>query len=300
MNFTIGAILIIVFLLPGYLFRKGFYNFPYSRHLNKSNSFDEISSILICSVVLHLLFYLLLDYYQLLDDLKAFIIFYYDDYEIIKNHSNFIQKNNLRLSFSNVTLMFFGFWIASLHIGLILNKNIREFKLDTKIRFFKYSNDWYYYLSGLVLDYPDEVGDSSEVNLVYIDILTRINDETSILYSGILVEYNLDSNGNLKNISLNGAVRHVFKPNNNKPKIIKFPTSYLIIPADEIININIRYFKDLATDTSREYSEAKLIKIVLQHFYNLITLYYPLYGIYLIFKLLVGKPAGRIIRLYLN
>lgn len=217
---------------------------------------------------------------ELLDDLKDFFIYYYNEFDLLKNHEVLNGTSDLSLSFSKFVFICFIFWFSSLYVGLFLNKNIREFNIDTKIRFFKYSNDWYYYFYAKVLDYPDQKGNSKDVDLFFLDILAKIDNAAPVIYSGILVEYNLDNYGELKNIYLKGAVRQAYHKNRLSSRIVEFPNDYLIIPAHEIININIRYFYNKEKGNGLDVSESKIFKFLLQQIYNLVILYYPLFLVY--------------------
>ncbi|MES2138275.1 MAG: hypothetical protein V4511_01105 [Bacteroidota bacterium] len=247
MNFTLSTILIIFFLVPGFIFRRAYYSSPFPRKYSKFSLFGEISWIIIPSVILQIFgIYLVYWFWDRpfieLQNLYVFILDCYKTSPIFENNINF-----------NVIVIYTAIlWIISFVLGFLINLVIRRTHLDKRFRIFSFDNEWYYYLSGEILDFPHVEGTSKEVGLTFVDVLTKTGEET-VLYSGICQKFDLKEDGGLASICLTNVQRKGFV--NNKTTTVsggdtmqtfeykEFPSTFLVIPFENILNLNVRFFK---------------------------------------------------------
>lgn len=156
--------------------------------------------------------------------------------------------------FHKYVMEFLGFTIFSLFIGYVFGWIIVliERKWSVITRFIGLNNEWYSLFDGQTLT------DNSELSLTLINILSN-TQETTTIYSGILVEYFLKprSNGELEYIVLSSATRidmkksqhamdmetrtNPFSPDNKA--VSKIPGEFFIIPMKEVLNINVSFLK---------------------------------------------------------
>jgi hypothetical protein len=144
-------------------------------------------------------------------------------------------------------------WIISFASGYLINLVIRRTHLDKRFKIFSFDNEWYYYLSGEILDFPNIEGTSKEVGLTFVDVLTKTGEET-VLYSGILQKFDLKEDGGLASICLTNVQRKGFgnhksseignqDPSREYFEYKEFPSTFLVIPFENILNLNVRFFK---------------------------------------------------------
>ncbi len=248
MNFTLSTILIIFFLIPGFIFRRAYYSSPFPRKYSKFSLFGEISWIIIPSIILqifgvYLIYWCWYVNYLELHKLYYFVIDCYKEKPVLTDSFNY-----------HVIVIYTAIlWAISFAAGFFINLIIRRTHLDKRFRIFSFDNEWYYYLSGEILDFPHIEGTSKEVGLTFVDVLTKTGEET-VLYSGILQKFDLKEDGGLASICLTNVQRKGFA-NAKTSEIVNenpfkeyfnykdVPSSFLVIPFENILNLNVRFFK---------------------------------------------------------
>jgi fumarate reductase subunit D len=117
------------------------------------------------------------------------------------------------------------FLFASLS-GILSSKLLRFLKLDIKFKIFRFKNQWYYIFSGEVLDFEkfriaknvqfNELPENQNVLLTYADVLVSNNQGNRELYTGYVVDYDLnqDDISKLEKLYLLDAFRYK-KPNSS-------------------------------------------------------------------------------------
>lgn len=235
-------------LIPGFIFRRAYYSSPFARKYSKFSLFGEISWIIIPSIILqilgiYLMYWFWYENFMELQTLYNFII------ECYKPEPKITGDLNYHVLISYTIIL----WLVSFAAGYLINLVIRRTHLDKRFRIFSFDNEWYYYLSGEILDFPHVEGTSKEVGLTFVDVLTKTGEET-VLYSGILQKFDLKEDGGLASICLTNAQRKGFA-NNKTSDIVddnpmkeyfeykEFPSTFLVIPFTNIINLNVRFFK---------------------------------------------------------
>jgi len=131
--------------------------------------------------------------------------------------------------------------------GHLLRVCVRKGEWDLKTKFWRFGNPWHYLISGEATRIPDLNIARPETPdfLTWIDALTHCGNAL-LLYSGMLLDYELDDKGGLGSISLIEPVvrRHDELGKTGEPLLESRPvepSSVFVIAAEKILNINITY-----------------------------------------------------------
>ncbi len=283
MSLSITALLIILLLIPGILFRRAYFVFPFSRKYTINSTFDEISVILIPAIIFHIIGYWVLRETRFYGEFRNLIFFLTD---ILSGNQDFntASANDIYpFKLNDIIYCLAILWGSSYYTGIFLNQNIRKLKIDAKFRFFRYKNEWYYYLTGRVLDFPNVMGESAKINMTLADVLIKGNNY--YLYRGFLTDYYLSENGGLSCICLKQAYRTIFVNDTSKYNFVKIEGDYYIIQAADIVSFNLRYFHQKESiPRFRNNSISKFLSEILVFLFDIFTLATP---IYLVFKSII-------------
>lgn len=263
MNIAFTTIIIFIILAPGFLSRIA-YN---SSKLSVANSNKNIVNELTFSIIPALIFQIVGIF--LVDKLSN----YYVDFELL---GNLILGNNegddIKLSFKKIEeykYLIFGYNIIIFSIaficGYLSRKIIRYLKLDRSIRYLRFSNKWHYIFTGECLDFPDVPDNYEDIDEKIVNVLCKVNGK-NILYTGTLFNYYINSNGDLEAIHLKYPIRRMLDSDNEidySKKYYEIESRYLVIPDNDIININFRYFNlvEINEDDLTKEEKDELIEI---------------------------------------
>ena len=256
MNIIYGSIVLFLALLPGIVFRKSYLASEFSRKLISEKVIDDIIWAVVPGVIIHSLSFIIVPY----------ISNYEFDLELI---GNFISGNNnekvlsdiyknIQCYYKEISAYYLLMCIIAFNGGHFSRVLVRLFKWDIKFKQFRFTNRWYYILSGESLMFPNQkiMWDISEKDYMSIDVLSKTSSGHNILYKGILYNYHLTNDGGLESIVLQWPRRRYLYDENimleekskrktKKRKTIRFkyteiPSTKLIIPFENIENINLR------------------------------------------------------------
>lgn len=157
-----------------------------------------------------------------------------------------------------------------------LSKQIVRLRIwDRRRKVFRFQNSWHYILKGEFFDFPRaaydlEVDKVEDIEMVFVDALVNTNDGT-VIYDGILVDYELSSDGGLETITFKESERRFLKNDSceqkcecsqgevvdsavtgNKKNYYKIPGHLLILKYSEILNLNFTYYK-ITKDVDNNY-----------------------------------------------
>jgi len=226
------------------------------------------TSSLIPAIILHALWYFLasaLTAYQV--DLEVLGRLFSTHENIGKAFRN-IQDFDLQIILYQVSILFFA-----AVLGFSSKYIVRKFKWDRRSKLFRFQNGWHYLFTGEFFDFPKasfdlEVDKVDQIELVYVDILVDAK-EGSILYEGILVDYELSKDGGLGYVILKETIRRFLIPegaylvdekdllqeNYANTELLNPNKFYnpikghiVVIPNKDIKNINFSYYKIEETD----------------------------------------------------
>lgn len=243
MNFALPTIILLLMLVPGFLFRRLYYSGEFSKEYFKQNFSDYIFPSLIFSILIHL-------FCQGLIRLLGYKINLWPLFILIGSNGSSSEMSVTFLQiYQNIYHLFIYFIItatAGAVLGLLGKYLVRKLKLDRKFQLFRYQNEWHYVFTGEILDFPNISGLNAEPEVQYIDALVK-TAEGSVLYSGYLSHYVLSSSNGIDQIYLSDVKRRFLKddyqPPHNKDPYYYMPSDFTIIPYHEILNFNITYYR---------------------------------------------------------
>ena len=240
MDVALGGLVILIILLPGISFRKGYFSEEFSNQYTIRDFFTLFINTLFPSLILYLLalpiiFYFFGGYYY---DFRTLLGILSSNDELVKTSIEQIDKFKYQIIIFQgvVNLISFG-------IGLRARDVVLHFSIDAKNKFFRYKNIWHYLLTGKFILFErsqielkrDTVKD---IDITYIDAIVQVG-ETVFTYTGILVDYELSEDGTLDLIYITDSLR---KPIDElEYKEINGHT--LVLKYENIINLNLVFIQ---------------------------------------------------------
>jgi hypothetical protein len=168
-----------------------------------------------------------------------------------------VQNNSVKILGYNLTIFLF-----SGICGYYWKQTVRNKKWDRRFKIFRYQNSWHYILKGEFFDFPRaeitlEMDEVEDIEFVFVDAIVQIGRE-SYLYDGILVDYELRSDGGLETISIKNAQRRKLSDDSeidadgaksdNSDKYYPIIGHILLIKYSELKNLNFAYLRLEKTD----------------------------------------------------
>jgi len=261
-NITVGFIAIFIsIVIPGLLFLRFYYFGEFSKQFTTK---EPIGRSLLYSIIpgIAIQFFCLLIYAGIINkNLKVSTV--------LNVHRDLLgegQMNPETTTFLDNHLLDFGIYslivlCVSILLGIVVSRFILITGWDRRSKLFRYKNQWYYIFKGHmfgfkkfkqavnVLNRPNLK--SKNVDMVFADVLINASGKTR-LYTGFVVDYDLDSNDptKLEKIYLFDAHRYKSievedekKPGEKKTIVEKkpIPGSVFILPVQDMVNINLLY-----------------------------------------------------------
>lgn len=251
MNLALGAFILTLLFLPAVSFRLAVNRLENLKGLLSGLSItDSIWVFTIVPIVIHAV--LLLFFWVTGIVVKFDLIL-----NIIYSNPKFVLDNNV---LGIDTIKFLGYSLVAILAGFFLGFIVNYLEERNKLisRLFSLGNEWYEAFEGDILNISGEGANVSNIDLVYLDVLTNTK-ESSILYSGILVKYYYKPKSTeLDYLVLQKAVKRDLRKEYRSDKMhiesgkssfydakvgetMPIRGDYLIVPMKEVININISY-----------------------------------------------------------
>jgi hypothetical protein len=250
MNIALGTVILFVIIVPGIIMRRFYYTEEFSRKYIRNSIVDEMVFAIVPAFLIH--FFAIVIIHQFTP--------YYIDFDtlaiLLTNSGN--EKHTIKAfhairdNMSAILCYNFTLWNGAAIIGFMARIVIRKNKLDRKYKFLKYGNDWHYLLTGEFTDFPKINGNSESIDLIFVDALTKA-DGKNVIYTGILVDYKLAAAGVLDFLILKEAKRiYTSEKSPGITNSINIPGDYFIVLYNQILNINLTYYKLEEEDTATE------------------------------------------------
>jgi hypothetical protein len=247
MNLVFGSLFLFILISPGLIFRFSYLQGTYAKLTFKVSAVEEIFWALIpafflqsaaiiivqefwgCDINLEVIYQLItggkdVDFILIQKDLTAFLLY--------------------------ITVLL----IISVVLGITGRSLVRKYKLDLKLKFLRFGNEWYYLFSGEVF-YHSKKLEPANIFLIQIDVMVS-SSEGDIIYSGILEDFYLSKDNGLDRIYLRNVYRRNLKDDleQNTPspgflnrssdeRYYAMPGDLFVITYNKIINLNITYIK---------------------------------------------------------
>jgi len=265
--------LFIALIIPGFIFKRFYYYGEFSKQFTRH---DPILKSLIESIIpgllIHLfcavLFIFLLEFYSF----KELV----DSYALMSKLSDLSEVDwssdliNTLLAYS--LLLYFN---ASF-LGFLLSRTVRILKLDTQWKILRFKNEWYYLFHRDILKFKKFKAHISDEKrnqkflMPYVDVLIEKSENSTALYSGLLVDYDLNPKEihKLDKLYLTEAVRYKLKDGQQAEKKA-IPGDLFVLNANRLININVSwiYRQDIqqnsVDDKQRKLTSYQNLSIVL-------------------------------------
>lgn len=245
MNIAIGTIVFIFLLVvPNTIFRRFFYTGPFSLEYFKPTPFLSFISSIVPGFLLHISFiYLILTFFPKFFDDVHNLYMQLSDKETLTTSvslSPLIKGSLIKIFHYNIFL-----WAYVMILSVTSKALIRRLRLDRKIKLFRFRNNWHYIFSGEILDFPYIKGKTKNISFTYIDIMVGINGGT-LLYSGLYYDHIIAQDGfSLESISISEVSKRFVGNTDEENQPVEKPTipgDFILIPAKNIINMNVSYY----------------------------------------------------------
>lgn len=245
MDVTFGLITFLVLVLfPGLLFRKLYFYGPFSKQFSAGLNLISLNAIsIVPGLVSLLLAYAFYDSLISEVDLGAII----DKLKEINNPTVRFKESGdtpVRELLNRKAIPFIGsVYLVSIFLGVLSGRLVRNFGIDKKTKLLRFSNIWFYYfkLKYIPNRSPRYLRENGKKHLfTNADILIATNNE-QILYSGIVIDYELDSNNcqELNKIVLKDAKRYHLEDGKRVP--VEIPGDLFILDCSSMLNINLTH-----------------------------------------------------------
>ncbi|WPO92517.1 hypothetical protein [Chryseobacterium sp. HR92] len=241
MDIALSGIILLILILPGISFAKGFYSGEFSNQYTTSDFYNLLINTLFPSLILYLLSYPIIYYvfnYDFGFDIILGLSSSNDD--VIKTAITTVEKNKIAIIVYQVLLNIIAYSIGNRFKKCVLSKSF-----DTKYDILKYKNVWHYIITARLLNFEknshilqnDTVED---VDFTYVDALVNVNEQTFI-YRGVLADYQLARDGGLDLLIVTNAQRKLISDQSGIYKDIK--GNYIILKYSDLINLNLTFIQ---------------------------------------------------------
>ncbi|MFV5686137.1 hypothetical protein ACM55I_11890 [Flavobacterium sp. GB2R13] len=238
MEIALGALIIIILLLPGICFRKGYFSEEFSNQYTIKDFFQLFVNTFIPSIVLYLIalpIILIFGYKYNISTLIGLIS---------SNDTLFVKSVDKVGKFQNEILLF-QFIINSISflIGYQLKNHFIRKSLDSTIEFFRYKNIWHYVLSAKFINFERSQislnnNTVEDVDITYVDALVAVGEKVFI-YNGMLVDYQLATEGHLDFL----IIKDVQRKQIDKRRYKDVNGHVIILKYENIINLNLTFIE---------------------------------------------------------
>lgn len=251
MNIAFPALFILLLVLPGIILRYTYARGPWRWESPTSipNLSDEIAYSVALAVGLHVFWLVLADALGHPADLRSVMSLLTGSYG---RNAEYFERSIRSVSdhYVRVGLYFISLYIASAAIGLTLHSAVRRFGLDRRTRILRFRNEWYYLLSGEIMEFGESPEPAPAIDGVYLSAIVDHSDG-SFLYRGIVRDFTFGRDGQLEKIIL--TLAHRRKLESDRERLTPPITSSS--PPDE------RYYAIEGDFFVLRYSETKTINL---------------------------------------
>lgn len=269
MSLVFGSVFLFILISPGLIFRFSYLQGTYAKLTFKVSAVEEVFWALVPALFMQVVGILIVEntFHQTirLDILYCLI-----------TGSEEIDFKTIRPDLFPFLLYLSVLIVASVLLGITTRILVRKLKLDLFLAFLRFGNEWYYLLSGEILNLAKRTGDpnapwyipfrdyldtlrkrKSRIELIQVDALVN-SSEGNFIYSGILENFFLSKDNGLDRIYLSNVYRRKLKddldadtPNvgylarHLDERYYSMPGYLFVITYENIINLNITYYTDL-------------------------------------------------------
>lgn len=242
MNFALPTLVLLILLIPGFLFRRFYYSGEFSKEYFKQNFTDLILPSLILSGIINTFCYTAIYFLGYHSEAVPSIAVLLSGTTDSIRVSSAIQILFLNLYPGLSYFLFTG--VMGAVTGFLSKYLVRTYKLDRKYKLFRFQNEWHYLFSGEILDFPDIKGSAHTADFTFVDALVNTS-EGSVIYTGCLSAYVLSSSTGIDRLYLSDTRRRYLKDDvkqNGQERYYEMPGEFFVLFANQIINLHISYY----------------------------------------------------------
>lgn len=227
MNFALPAVMIILGLLPGIVFFKGYFSGRFPKRLAAITGVAELALYVVFAVpidwlalrVVRAWFGLELDFL-----LSAKLL-------LGPTGQHEAIAESIRESWTITAPVYFGVLVGAFLLGNLIRKLVWVFRLDLRFPFFRMRHEWYYVLLGRAHSLPRST-------VPFTDVLVEQPGGTQ-LYQGVVSSFEVGEDGNINQLIL----RSTYKDQGPgvQPRWRKVEGDRFVIAGPVIQSINMRY-----------------------------------------------------------
>lgn len=254
MNIAFQALLFLLLLLPGFIFLSA-YNGKLTKDSHIPLNFPSFSArgvlALVAAAGLHLVWVALSNLlgrvggWEVALDQVAYLL--------MGNYANgTASERSIRSMTADaplVALYFLSLYAFALFAGQALSRCVRRLKLDLRLPWLRYANDWHYLFSGEVLQFPETLEAAREVDGAFISATVELGGKP-YLYVGVLKDYWLNRDGGLDRLLLSAVWRRDLSADKTGEVIVPFwedaryypiDGDYFVLPCAGLKTLNVQY-----------------------------------------------------------
>jgi hypothetical protein len=244
MEFAVSALLLLILLLPGFIlqlsYTKGLWRWN-SPIVNRPIT-ELVPSSIILAGALHLVWAPIASQIEPIrfDVLMMFLLgnFGHEE-EFFAYAMESITGHPYKIAFYFLTL----FTFAAI-VGYAAHTIVRRNCLDHKHRFLRFSNEWFYWLSGEITQFSETENVDGTIFGVYLTTVVH-HEGANYLYTGFVIDYYFDKAGILDRVILNRVQRRRLRDDqaaaSGDDRYYDIDGNYFILRYSEMSTINLRY-----------------------------------------------------------
>jgi hypothetical protein len=252
MNIAFPAVFILLLVLPGIILRYSYARGPWRWESPTSitNLSDEIAYSVAFAVGLHVLWLSLADILGHPADLRSAISLLTGTYG---QNAAYFERSLRSISdhYVRVGCYFISLYFVAAGLGFSLHWLVRSLGLDRSTKIFRFRNEWYYLLSGEILEFRESPEPAPAIDGVYLSAIVDHSDG-SFLYRGIVRDFTFGRDGQLEKIVLTLAHRRKLQSDREQSEDLGARSA---VPPDE------RYYSIEGDFFVLRYSETKTINL---------------------------------------
>jgi hypothetical protein len=244
MELAVSALLLLLLLLPGFILQ-----FAYTKGSWRWNSptvqrsvADQIPSSMVSAGVLHCLWYPIASNYEKINlgYLMMFLLGHFGHEEAhfdeaLASISEYPGK---------IAIYFLSLYVYSALIGYVAHMVVRSLHLDHQFRFFRFNNEWFYWLRGEITQFKETTEVGGQVKDVYLTSVVH-HEAANYLYTGYVRDFFFDKSGNLDRIILEYPRRRKLGDDEGEVdaenRYYDIVGDYFILRYSEMCTINLNY-----------------------------------------------------------
>jgi hypothetical protein len=227
-NFALPAVLVILGLIPGILFQRGYFSGRFPRHLATNSQITEFTQYFVFALPIDALAMAYLGEEQRSKVFSTVL-------SLISSRHDNEHLNLLASVWRSATWYYLLICAVAFVAGVLIRRGVWAFRLDLIFLFLRMKSEYFYLLQGRQRGLP-------RVVLPYADVLSihEDRDDGARLYRGLVTEFSLTSSGEIKELVLDNAYRG--KGRGDKFEWREIPTDGFLLIGNSIQTINMRYF----------------------------------------------------------